>query len=201
MINFLRAIRYANSLDFKIIAGNIATEDAYYDMSLAGVDAVKVGIAYGAACITYHKTGFASPMFSVLQDIGNSSRYHKKGIKKPQKPFIIADGGIHNNGDIAKALVAGANMVMCGSLFAGCVDSPAQFHPIDKTQKLYFGSASEFNGNEKNIEGKIVSIPCNNMTYEEKLQEIQEDLSSAVSYAGGNNIKSLKNVNYYIVNR
>jgi GMP reductase len=156
-------------------------------------DAIKVGIAYGAACITYNKTGFSSPMFSTIKEISH------KSCNMEKIPLIIADGGISNNGDIAKALVAGADLVMCGSVFATCIDSPAIVDPTDPSKKLYFGSASKLNGNLKNVEGKTISLPINGMTYEEKLIEMQQDLSSAISYAGGENLQAFKEVQYGIV--
>ncbi len=125
--------------------------------------------------------------------------------KHARKP-IIADGSISENGDITKALVAGASMVMAGSLFASCKDSPADslcnLAEADEdqiTHKAYFGSASAKNGNTKNIEGREVIIPCNGMTYQEKLIEIQQDLSSSLSYAGGAKLIDLQKVHYQVV--
>ena len=106
----------------------------------AGADAVKVGIGGGYACTTKDKTGFTYPMFSCIMECA-----------KDKNIPIIADGGVRSNGDIAKALVAGASMVMCGSVFAACSDSPA---PLVKDAsgrrfKQYFGSASVHNKIEK----------------------------------------------------
>jgi GMP reductase len=170
-----------------IVGGNIATTSALVRMA-PFVDAVKVGIGPGRSCITYNKTGFLSPMFSTLNEIAVA----REDLEK--KPFIIADGGVSNNGDIAKALVAGADMVMIGSAFAQCLDSPALVDPTDPTKKLYFGSASRMNGNNKNIEGKTISLPMNGMRYEEKMLEIKQDLTSAISYAGGENLTAFKEV-------
>jgi GMP reductase len=189
MLDTLLEYKTVYNPELFIIGGNIATREAYIRMSKY-VDAAKVGIACGASCITYNKTGFASPMFSSVRDIAEAKSYLDKA------PLIIADGGISSNGDIAKAFVAGADMVMCGSLFARCIDSPAVIDPADPTKKLYFGSASLMNGNKKNIEGKTVSLTINGMTYKEKLIEIQQDLASAVSYAGGNDLTAFKEVNW-----
>jgi GMP reductase len=113
--------------------------------------------------------------------------------------MIIADGGITCNGDIVKALVAGADMVMAGSMFARCIDSPAMVDPTDPTKKLYFGSASLMNGNKKNIEGRTISMPMNGMTYEQKYNEIYQDLTSAISYAGGDNLDAFREVEYKLI--
>lgn len=157
-----------------VIAGNVSTPYGYDDLSTWGADATKVGIGEGKSCITKLKTGFSSPMFSTVRDI-----YEKAYHGTP----IIADGGIRNNGDIAKAIVAGASMVMAGSIFAQCTDSPAA---SINGEKVYFGSASAENkGHNRNVEGKQVILHNNGMTVKQKLEEITQDLQSAMSYAGG----------------
>jgi GMP reductase len=155
-----------------VIAGNIATPEAYENVCTWGADAVKVGVGPGKSCITKLKTGFYTPMFSTVQQVA------ALGLKP-----IIADGGVQHNGDIAKALVAGATMVMAGSIFAQCVDSPTL---SINGEKVYYGSASAENkGHQKNVEGRKLLIENNNMTYLEKMDEITQDLQSAHSYAGG----------------
>ena len=184
----------------KIIAGNVATDQAVRDLSDWGAAVVKVGIGQGSPCTTKDKTGFTMPMFSCTQKC--SGLYSGDFLEGSEKKIpIIADGGIKCNGDIAKAIVAGANMVMAGGLFAACTDSPAVPSTInDVPHKAYFGSASAENkGHNNNVEGKLTNISCNNMTYEQKLNEITQDLQSSVSYAGGNNLESLQNVDYNLV--
>lgn len=201
MLKFLKTLKQTVYPNLFIIGGNIATTDAYLRM-MSYVDAVKVGIACGASCITYNKTGFASPMFSTVLKINNERRevnLNNHEINAISAPIIIADGGIGCNGDIAKALVAGADMVMAGSMFARCIDSPAMVDPTDPTKKLYFGSASSMNGNKKNIEGRTLSMPMNGMTYEQKMNEVRQDLTSAISYAGGNNLEAFKGVDWRTV--
>lgn len=166
-----------------IIAGNVCTKYGYADLVDWGADIVKVGVGPGAACTTKLKTGFTYPMFSCVLEIDTYKQEH--GYSAP----IIADGGITHNGDIAKAMVAGADYVMCGKLFSECVDSPA---PFINGQKHYFGSASEHNkGHSKNIEGKLLQLNQNGMTIAEKLEEIKQDLQSSVSYAGFTSANSL----------
>jgi GMP reductase len=201
MLKFLKTLKSTIYPDLFIIGGNIATTDAYLRM-LPYVDAVKVGIACGASCITYNKTGFASPMFSTVQAIADERRelnVSNYDVVPNPLPLIIADGGISCNGDIAKAFVAGADMVMAGSMFARCIDSPAMVDPTDPTKKLYFGSASSMNGNKKNIEGRTLSMPMNGMTYEQKLKEVHQDLTSAISYAGGNNLDAFREVQWSLI--
>jgi len=116
----------------------------------------------------------------------------------PERVPIIADGGIKHNGDVAKALAAGAKMAMAGGIFASCIDSPATSSTInDVPHKSYFGSASyENKGHKNNIEGKLTNIISNGMTYDEKLKEIKQDIQSSISYSGGNNLNSLYNIEY-----
>ena len=122
---------------------------------------------------------------------------------------IIADGGIKHNGDIAKALVAGAEMVMVGGVFTACIDSPAETilkggiptpHGFANrvTYKRYYGSASSENkGHNRNVEGFLVEVECNNMTYLQKLEEMQMDLQSAMSYGASSSISMLKDVRWH----
>lgn len=166
-----------------IIAGNVATSRAVKDLSDWGADCVKVGIGQGSVCTTKDKTGFTDPMFSCVNDCSKNSPVP-----------IIADGGIVSNGDITKALVAGASMVMIGSMFSQCTNSPTASVVNDgRVYKQYFGSASEHNKSEKkHIEGVMKEMPSNNMSYKEKLAEIKQDLQSSVSYAGGKSLSILK---------
>jgi len=205
--------------DAKIIAGNVATPDAVADLSAWGADIIKVGIGQGSPCTTKDKTGFTMPMFTCVKKCANVSfnledgfmisdaslekitlkaKIFSKDFDIPKKIPIIADGGIKNNGDIAKALVAGASMVMAGSLFASCTDSPASTININgANHKAYFGSASAENkGHNNNIEGTLNKIPNNGMTYGEKLNEITQDLQSSISYSGGESLDSFKDVRY-----
>jgi GMP reductase len=183
-----------------IIAGNVTTPDAVVALSNWGADIVKVGIGQGSPCTTKDKTGFTMPMFTAVRSCGDcyqSRDNFDRGVKIP----IIADGGIKCNGDIAKALVAGADLVMAGGMFAACVDSSAVSSAInDVPHKAYFGSASvESKGHSKNIEGKLTNVRCNNMTYEQKLLEIKQDLQSSISYGGGTDLSCLKDVKHFEV--
>ena len=185
--------------DTKIIAGNVCTATAVRDLHAWGADAVKVGIGQGSPCTTKYKTGFTMPMFTCIKKCSHliSGSWEDPSCEKIP---TIADGGIKYNGDIAKALVAGATMAMAGGMFASCVDSPAASSNVGNvTHKAYFGSASAENkGHNNNIEGKLTNIPCNNMTVLEKMSEIKQDLQSSISYAGGKDLDAFKynNVSY-----
>lgn len=171
-----------------LIVGNMATPEAVRDIESWGADAVKVGIAGGKVCITKNKTGFHRPMFSCVLDCAAVA----------QTP-VIADGGIVEHGDIAKAIAAGASMVMAGSLFAGYDQSAGQIVEISgRHYKEYFGSASEHNkGAYTNVEGKKILVDYKG-NMERLLVELQEDLQSSISYSGGKALQSLHGTPYII---
>lgn len=195
MINMIKFIK-KELPNTKIIAGNVATRQAVIDLANAGADVVKVGIGQGSPCTTKDKTGFTLPMFSCTKSC--SAVYIGEDEDNLNKVPIIADGGVSCNGDISKAMVAGADMVMAGGLFASCVDSPATVIEINgEFHKAYFGSASYENKKHRNhIEGKLNKIKNNGMTYEQKLKEIKQDLQSSISYAGGQDINILQKTKY-----
>ena len=160
-----------------VIAGNVATPEAVIDLENWGADATKVGVGPGKVCITKMKTGFGTGGWQL-----SALKWCARVATKP----IIADGGIREHGDIAKSIRFGATMVMIGSLLAGLVESPGQTVEVDgKLFKEYYGSASDFNkGEYKHVEGKRILEPVKG-TLEATLREMEEDLQSAISYAGG----------------
>lgn len=174
-----------------VTAGNIATPEAVRDLENAGADATKVGVGPGKACITKLKTGFGTGGWQL-----SALRLCSKAASKP----LVADGGIRHNGDIAKSVRFGAAMVMIGSLLAGHTESPGNIITIDgKQYKQYWGSASEIQkGAYRNVEGKQMLVPFRG-SIADTLQEMQEDLQSSISYAGGRNLQSITKVDYVIV--
>lgn len=174
-----------------VIAGNVGTPEGVIDLENWGADATKVGIGPGKVCITRLKTGFGTGGWQL-----SALKWCARVATKP----IIADGGIRHHGDIAKSVRFGAAMVMVGSLFAGHEESPGQTVEVDgKLYKEYFGSASDFNkGEYKHVEGKRILEPIKG-TLAETLREMQEDLQSSISYAGGRALPDLKKVNYVVL--
>lgn len=167
--------------DTFLIVGNIATGEAVEFFNRhGGADATRVGIAGGASCITKNMTGFHRRMVSCLIECNDASRTWG------QKP-IIADGGIRENGDYAKALNCGKNIigVMAGSMFAGYEESAGDILVIDdKKYKEYYGNASEkAKGNKIHVEGKTVLIPFKG-SMDHYLEELKMSLASSVSYGG-----------------
>lgn len=193
MIEMIKTIRDILPKVF-IIAGNVATPDGFTDLSKAGANAVKVGIGQGAACTTKLQTGFTLPMFTCIQKI----KEERSGLFKKDRALIIADGGVKYNGDIAKAIVAGADWVMSGKLFAECKHSPAETD--SNGNKLYYGSASETNKKHSNhVEGKTLQLQGTELDYLGKLKEIEQNLQSSISYAGGASLQDLARVDWVTV--
>ncbi|HEX5564631.1 MAG TPA: GMP reductase [Sporosarcina sp.] len=174
-----------------VIAGNVGTPEAVRELENAGADATKVGIGPGKVCITKIKTGFGTGGWQLA-----ALRWCAKAASKP----IIADGGIRTHGDIAKSVRFGASMVMIGSLFAGHEESPGETIEVDgKLYKEYFGSASEFQkGEKKNVEGKKMHVEYKGRL-QDTLTEMQQDLQSSISYAGGTKLDAIRTVDYVIV--
>src|SRR5665647_1111342 len=174
-----------------VIAGNVGTPEAVIDLENWGADATKVGIGPGKVCITKMKTGFGTGGWQL-----SALKWCARVATKP----IIADGGIREHGDNAKSVRFGATMVMVGSLLAGHEESPGQTVDVDgKLYKEYFGSASDFNkGEYKHVEGKRILEPVKGRLAD-TLREMEEDIQSSISYAGGRKLMDIRKVNYVIL--
>ena len=121
--------------DAQLIAGNIATAAAAEDLILAGADAVKVGIGPGSICTTRVVAGIGVPQITAVYDVACVAQ--KYGVP------VISDGGIKYSGDMVKALAAGADVLMMGSLFAGCEESPGEMEIYQgRSFKVYRGMGS-----------------------------------------------------------
>jgi GMP reductase len=177
--------------DSFVIAGNVGTPEAVIDLENWGADATKVGIGPGKVCITRMKTGFGTGGWQL-----SALKWCARVATKP----IIADGGIREHGDIGKSIRFGATMVMIGSMLAGHEESPGETVVVDgKRFKEYYGSASDFNkGEYKHVEGKRILEPVKGRL-PDTLREMEEDLQSAVSYAGGTKLMDIRKVNYVIL--
>ncbi|WP_295983405.1 GMP reductase [uncultured Variovorax sp.] len=171
-----------------VIAGNVGTPEAVIDLENWGADATKVGIGPGKVCITKLKTGFGTGGWQL-----SALKWCARVATKP----IIADGGIRDHGDIAKSVRFGASMVMIGSLFAGHEESPGKTVEVEgKLFKEYYGSASDFNkGEYKHVEGKRILEPIKGKLAD-TLIEMEQDVQSSISYAGGRALMDIRKVNY-----
>ena len=135
--NVLRTVHMVKDAypDLQVIAGNVATAEATEALIEAGVDCVKVGIGPGSICTTRVVAGIGVPQISAVMDCYEAARKHNIPI--------IADGGIKYSGDVTKAIAAGANVCMMGSMFAGCDESPGSFELYQgRKYKVYRGMGS-----------------------------------------------------------
>ena len=174
-----------------VIAGNVGTPEAVIDLENWGADATKVGIGPGKVCITRMKTGFGTGGWQL-----SALKWCARVATRP----IIADGGIREHGDIAKSIRFGATLVMVGSMLAGHEESPGETVEVEgRRYKEYYGSASDFNkGEYKHVEGKRILEPVKGRLAD-TLREMQEDLQSSISYAGGTKLADIRKVNYVIL--
>ena len=177
-----------------IMAGNVATLEGINDLSDWGADSVRCNIGGGSICSTRIQTGHGMPGLQTIFDCAQTDR----------DVTIIADGGIRNSGDMVKALAAGADVVMCGSLLSGTDESPGKiFEESDGTRwKSYRGMASKeaqvnWRGKYSSFEGVSTKVP-----YRGSVRNIIEDLErgirSGLSYSGARSISELQTVANFI---
>ena len=189
MQNALKVLRNTIGWDIHIMAGNVATRHGYEDLVRWGASSVRVGIGGGSICSTRVQTGHGVP---TLQSVIDCAASEFAG----EIP-IIADGGIKNSGDIVKALGAGADFVMLGSLLAGTSESPGDVYFENGHQfKVYRGMASKdaqikWRGHTASVEGVTSTIPFKGKV-SNVLEELSTGIRSGLSYSGSRNIKEFQ---------
>jgi IMP dehydrogenase len=187
----------------QIIAGNVATAEATIDLIKAGVDAVKVGIGPGSICTTRVVAGIGVPQITAIMNSYEAAK--KYGVP------IIADGGIKYSGDITKALAAGANICMMGSIFAGCDESPGTFELYQgRKYKVYRGMGS-IAAMEKGSKDRYFQTDAKKLvpegvegrvaykgTVEDTVFQLIGGLRSGMGYCGASNITSLQDNSKFV---
>ena len=185
-----RAIQSLKSVfgdSLHIMAGNVATGEGARDLANWGADSVRVGIGGGSICSTRLVSGHGVPTFQTIIDCV------EYGCSVP----IIADGGIKTSGDIVKALAAGADFVMLGSMLAGTTQSPGQvFDNGNKKYKVYRGMASSeaqvsWRGKTSTPEGISTTIPYKG-DVNTILGDLRGGIQSGMSYSGVRTIRDLQ---------
>lgn len=184
--------------DIELVAGNIATAEAAEDLIAAGADCVKVGVGPGSMCTTRVVAGAGVPQFTAVRNCVEAADAHDIPV--------IADGGIKNSGDMAKALAAGASSVMIGGLLAGTKEAPGREITKDGQKfKMTRGMASMEAAVDRNkrrgkeqeeldqkvAEGIEAAVPYRG-TVEEVIQELRGGLQSGISYCGADSILSMQ---------
>ncbi len=197
VVDAVKELRGIVDSDVHIMVGNVSSYEAYKSLMDAGADSVRVGIGGGAACTTRVVTGFGVPVLASVMDV-----YDEIDIKNVNG--IISDGGIKNNGDVAKALAAGASAVMMGSFFSGHDECDT-----DKDGRHVFrGSASievqkdnnpDIVKDLKNVYVEGVSgfvSPKGPVEY--SLNMLLNNVKSALSYSGSENLLDFRQNSTYI---
>ena len=183
----LGELRKAVGDDVHIMAGNIATLEGYNDLVDWGADSVRCNIGGGSICSTRVQTGHGVPGLHTIIDCARSDR---------DAP-IIADGGIRNSGDIVKALAAGADFVMLGSLLSGTDETPGDVLNTRKGKfKAYRGMASkdaqiEWRGRASSLEGIATTVPYKGAVAD-IIGDLERGIRSGLSYSGARSITELQ---------
>ena len=175
-----------------LMAGNIATIGGFNNLVHWGADSVRVGVGGGSICSTRVQTGHGVPTLQSVMDCAASQ--HAGEVK------IIADGGIKNSGDMVKALAAGADAVMCGSLLAGTDETPGMTLRADDGSpplKIYRGMASReaqkaWRGKVGSVEGVSTTIPIKGCV-RDVLHDLEWGIRSGLSYTGARDLIELYN--------
>ena len=203
--NILKAVEQVKNAfpQISLIAGNVATAEGTEALIKAGADAVKVGIGPGSICTTRVVAGIGVPQITAIYDAAEMA--DKYGIP------IIADGGIKYSGDVTKAIAAGANVCMMGSMLAGCDESPGTFELYQgRKYKVYRGMGSiaamengskdrYFQENAKKlvpegVEGRVAYKGH----VEDTVFQLMGGLRSGMGYCGAETIEKLKETGRFI---
>lgn len=184
--------------DIHIMTGNVATLEAFNDLADWGSNSIRVGVGGGSMCSTRIRTGHGIPTLQSVMDCGKSDR----------DVFLIADGGIRNSGDVVKALAAGADMVMLGSLLAGHDECPGNitddkglvYHNTPpgniRLFKQFRGMASreaqlKWRGRVSVVEGESTLVPYKG-AMRNTIVDLLEGVRSGLSYSGARTIRELR---------
>ncbi|MBI2630961.1 IMP dehydrogenase [Candidatus Nomurabacteria bacterium] len=198
-----------------IIAGNVATGEAAVDLIKAGASAIKVGIGPGSICTTRIVSGVGAPQLSAIAAVYKAVRNLSAsgGLNIP----VIADGGIKHSGDVVKALVFGADVIMAGSMFAGTDEAPGDtINMNDQKFKKYRGMGSlgamqrgskdrYFQEDQYDLTKLVPEGVSGHVSYKGALSEVIYQyvggLRAGMGYLGAENISKLRNVSFYTITR
>ena len=194
--------------DLDVVVGNIATAEAALYLAQAGADAVKVGIGPGSICTTRVVAGVGYPQLSAVMQVAAALK--AKGIQIP----VIADGGIRYTGDIVKAIAAGADCVMLGSLLAGIKESPGEtiifegrkfksYRGMGSVEAMQHGSKDRyFQDVEDDIKKLVPEGIVGRVPYKGELQESMHQfiggLRAGMGYCGAKDIATLKETGKFV---
>jgi len=206
VIEKLKAVKAAYP-QLQVVAGNIATAEAAEALIKAGADGIKVGIGPGSICTTRIVSGVGVPQLSAIFECAKVA--HKNGVP------VIADGGLRYSGDIVKALAAGGDCVMCGSMFAGTEEAPGEtiiyngrkfksYRGMGSLDAMAAGSSDRyFQDKEKETkklvpEGIVGRVPYKG-TLEETVYQLVGGLRSGMGYCGAHNLAELQQAKFTVI--
>ena len=194
MMRSLKALKNRLGGDVHIMAGNVATKEGYEELSDWGADSVRVGVGGGSICSTRLVSGHGVPTLQSVLECAESSKSAK----------IIADGGLKTSGDVVKALAAGADFVILGSMLAGTHQTPGDVFTRNdgKKYKVYRGMASadaqkDWRGKSSTPEGVSTTIAFKGDVLD-ILKNIKGGISSGLSYSGAKTIPELHSKSEFI---
>lgn len=187
-----------------VVVGNVATADAVFDLVQAGVDGIKVGIGPGSICTTRIIAGVGVPQFTAIMNAAKAAEHSNIPI--------IADGGLRYSGDIVKALAAGGDCVMCGSMFAGTEEAPGDtiiyngrkfkaYRGMGSIDAMKAGSSDRyFQGNVSSTkklvpEGIVGRVPYKG-SIAETIYQLIGGLRAGMGYVGAKNIQALREAKF-----
>lgn len=186
--------KFKSTYIFDLIVGTIATKSSAQRMINAGVDGVVVGVGGGSLCETRIRAGVGIPMITSISDVADAIEQYDPNVS------LIATGGMKTPGDVAKAIAAGADSAMLGSMISGTKETPGIIqrngtYGREMLYKSYRGSASSDSksdrGETKNVEGNSTTVPYRGKV-KRIINEIIEGLQSSMSYVGADNILDFK---------
>ena len=184
----LQSLRAMVGSDMHIMAGNVATLEGFNDLADWGADSIRVGIGGGSICSTRIQTGHGIPVLQSIIDCATSDRH----------ALLIADGGMRNSGDVVKALAAGADCVMLGSMLAGTNEAPGDINTTKDGYKCKVcrGMSSaeaqlEWRGHSNSAEGVTTTIPIKG-SLNSIFTSITARIRSGLSYSGVSSIPELR---------
>jgi len=180
-----------------VVAGNVVTANGAIDLISAGASAVKVGVGPGSICTTRVIAGVGLPQFSAIQDVA--------GVCRERGVAVIADGGIRYSGDLVKAIAAGADLVMLGSLLAGCRESPGEmvnyqgrswkeYRGMGSLKAMRRGSGDRYGQNSSGklvAEGVEARVPYRG-PLADTIFQLLGGLRSGMGYVGADNLDHLR---------
>ena len=199
MESALKSMRDAFGEQIVLIAGNVATNEGFSDLSAWGADVVRVGIGGGSICSTRIQTGHGLPTLYSVMLCAAQRELDGSDV------LIMADGGIKNSGDIVKSLSFGADLVMLGSLLAGTSETPGEVitSSSGERRKVYRGMASkeaqtDWRGSARSLEGISSTVPFRGSAAE-IMDELVFNIRSGLSYSGARSIREFQLKSRYVV--